>query len=90
MSDAVLVIGGGIAGLRSALDLAHAGARAIVLESRATIGGKLASLLEEGGGGLDLPEAHWIAALEAALPERLHAVNLAAFRLGRETVLPRS
>jgi indolepyruvate ferredoxin oxidoreductase, beta subunit len=40
--------------------------------------------------GLDLAEPHWIAALEAALPERLHAVNLAAFRLGRETVLPRS
>ncbi|MCC6491288.1 MAG: CoB--CoM heterodisulfide reductase iron-sulfur subunit A family protein [Candidatus Hydrogenedentes bacterium] len=65
MSDAVLVIGGGIAGLRSALDLAHAGARVIVLESRATIGGKLASLLEEGGGGLDLPEASWLPTLAA-------------------------
>jgi indolepyruvate ferredoxin oxidoreductase, beta subunit len=40
--------------------------------------------------GLDLAEAHWIAALKEALPERLHAVNLAAFQLGRETVLPRS
>ena len=34
---------------------------------------------------LDLPEQHWLAALRAALPERLHAVNEAAFKLGRET-----
>jgi indolepyruvate ferredoxin oxidoreductase, beta subunit len=40
--------------------------------------------------GLDLAEAHGIAARREALPERLHAVNLAAFQLGRETVLPRS
>jgi indolepyruvate ferredoxin oxidoreductase beta subunit len=39
---------------------------------------------------LDLPEAHWLAAVRAALPERLHAVNEAAFRLGQELVLPRS
>ena len=34
---------------------------------------------------LDLPEEHWLAALRAALPERLHAANEAAFKLGRET-----
>jgi indolepyruvate ferredoxin oxidoreductase, beta subunit len=34
---------------------------------------------------LDLPEAHWLDAIRAALPERLHAVNEAAFRIGRET-----
>jgi indolepyruvate ferredoxin oxidoreductase beta subunit len=33
---------------------------------------------------LDLAEAHWLAAIKAALPERLHDVNLKAFRLGRE------
>ena len=33
---------------------------------------------------LDLPEALWVEAIHAALPERLHAVNDAAFRLGRE------
>ncbi len=32
---------------------------------------------------LDLPEEHWLAALRAALPERLQAVNEAAFRLGQ-------
>jgi indolepyruvate ferredoxin oxidoreductase beta subunit len=34
---------------------------------------------------LDLPEPHWIAAIHAALPERLREVNEKAFRLGRET-----
>ncbi len=33
---------------------------------------------------LDLPEALWIEALHAALPERLREVNDEAFRLGRE------
>ena len=65
MSDAVLVIGGGIAGLRASLDLAHAGARVVLVESRATIGGKLASLLEDGGGILDLPEASRLPSLAA-------------------------
>lgn len=37
---------------------------------------------------LDLPAEHWRAALHAALPERLHAVNDAAFALGHETDLP--
>jgi len=35
---------------------------------------------------LDLAEEHWLAAIKAALPERLHDVNLKAFRLGRESV----
>jgi indolepyruvate ferredoxin oxidoreductase beta subunit len=39
---------------------------------------------------LDIQEEHWLAALRAALPERLHAVNEAAFRLGRETKVPRT
>ncbi len=38
---------------------------------------------------LDIPEEHWQAAIRAALPERLHAVNDAAFQLGKETPLPR-
>jgi indolepyruvate ferredoxin oxidoreductase, beta subunit len=35
---------------------------------------------------LDLAEEHWLAAIQAALPERLHDLNLKAFRLGRESV----
>ncbi len=37
---------------------------------------------------LQIPEEHWWAAIQAALPERLHAVNDAAFRLGKATPLP--
>jgi indolepyruvate ferredoxin oxidoreductase, beta subunit len=33
---------------------------------------------------LTLDQAHWLAALHAALPERLHQVNERAFQLGRE------
>ena len=34
---------------------------------------------------LDIPEALWLEALHASLPERLHEVNEKAFRVGRET-----
>ncbi|MBL0278286.1 MAG: indolepyruvate oxidoreductase subunit beta [Anaeromyxobacter sp.] len=35
---------------------------------------------------LDLADEHWLAAIRAALPERLHEVNEKAFRLGKESV----
>jgi indolepyruvate ferredoxin oxidoreductase, beta subunit len=35
---------------------------------------------------LDLAEEHWLAAIRAALPERLHQLNEKAFQLGRESV----
>ena len=44
MSDSVLVIGGGIAGIQASLDLAEAGARVILVEREATIGGIMAVL----------------------------------------------
>jgi len=44
MSDSVLVIGGGIAGIQAALDLANAGARVVLVEREPTIGGKMAIL----------------------------------------------
>jgi indolepyruvate ferredoxin oxidoreductase beta subunit len=34
---------------------------------------------------LDIPEARWIEAIQAALPPHLHDVNAAAFKLGRDT-----
>jgi indolepyruvate ferredoxin oxidoreductase beta subunit len=37
---------------------------------------------------LDLAEEHWLAAIRAALPERLHEVNEKAFRIGREAAAP--
>jgi heterodisulfide reductase subunit A len=44
MSDSVLVIGGGIAGIQAALDLADAGARVLLVEREPTIGGVMAVL----------------------------------------------
>ncbi|MCF2141042.1 MAG: FAD-dependent oxidoreductase [Candidatus Lokiarchaeota archaeon] len=44
VSDAVLVIGGGVAGLQSALDLANQGHRVYLVEQNPTIGGKMSML----------------------------------------------
>ena len=33
---------------------------------------------------LDLPEEHWVAAIRANLPEKVHAMNLDAFQKGRQ------
>ena len=44
MSDSVLVIGGGIAGIQASLDLAKAGARVVLVERQPTIGGIMAVL----------------------------------------------
>jgi heterodisulfide reductase subunit A len=44
MSDSVLVLGGGIAGIQASLDLAKAGVRVILVEKQPTIGGVMAVL----------------------------------------------
>jgi heterodisulfide reductase subunit A len=44
VSDSVLVIGGGIAGIQASLDLAEAGARVVLVEREASIGGVMAVL----------------------------------------------
>jgi heterodisulfide reductase subunit A2 len=44
MRDSILVIGGGIAGIQASLDLADAGARVVLVEREATIGGAMAVL----------------------------------------------
>ena len=44
MSDTILVIGGGIAGIQASLDAAHAGARVVLVEREPTIGGVMAVL----------------------------------------------
>ena len=44
MSNSVLVIGGGIAGIQASLDLANAGAHVILVEREPTIGGIMAVL----------------------------------------------
>ncbi|MBN1259769.1 MAG: hydrogenase iron-sulfur subunit, partial [Anaerolineae bacterium] len=44
MSNSVMVIGGGIAGIQASLDLAEAGAKVVLVEREATIGGVMAVL----------------------------------------------
>jgi heterodisulfide reductase subunit A len=44
MSDSVVVIGGGVAGVQAALDLAEAGAKVVLVERGPSIGGKMAAL----------------------------------------------
>ena len=44
ITEKALVIGGGIAGLRSALDLADRGIKVVLVEKEPTIGGKMAML----------------------------------------------
>jgi heterodisulfide reductase subunit A len=52
MSDSVLVIGGGIAGIQASLDLAEAGARVVLVEREPTIGG-IMSVLDKNFPTLD-------------------------------------
>ena len=50
MTDSVLIIGAGIAGLTAAQEVAAAGARAIVVEQRPIIGGRLAATMTASDG----------------------------------------
>ncbi len=52
MSDSVLVIGGGIAGIQASLDLAKAGVKVVLVERTPTIGGKM-SVLDKNFPTLD-------------------------------------
>jgi len=47
MTDSVLIVGGGVAGLTVAQECAKAGARAIVVEQDAIVGGKLAAAMTQ-------------------------------------------
>ena len=44
MKDTVLVVGGGIAGVQGALDLAESGSKVVLVERSPTVGGKMAAL----------------------------------------------
>ncbi len=54
MKESLLVIGGGIAGLRACLDAAKAGAHVILVEKAPTVGGKMAAVLDEESPSVDL------------------------------------
>jgi len=62
MTDSILIIGGGVAGLAAALDCAAAGARSIVVEQDAIVGGRLAagltqkSSVGDSAAGMPIPK----------------------------------
>ena len=66
-SDAVLVIGGGIAGIRVTLDLAKAGAQVILVERGPTIGGKMSAPLDEDTPPLDVFGGMTVPKMQAVL-----------------------
>ena len=47
MTDSILVVGGGVAGLHAALECTRAGAQAIVVERGSVVGGRLAAVMLE-------------------------------------------
>lgn len=47
MTDSILIVGGGVAGLHAAMECANGGARAIVVEQGPVVGGKLAATMTE-------------------------------------------
>jgi len=47
MTDSILIVGGGVAGLQAAVECANAGARAVVVEQGPVIGGRLAATMTE-------------------------------------------
>lgn len=68
MSDAVLVIGGGVAGIRSALDLADGGSKVVLVDREPIIGGAMASRMSEEDEtlqpGVEFPKAQSVLAHE--------------------------
>ena len=62
MSNSVLIVGGGVAGLEAATQCANAGARAVVVEHGAVVGGKLAAAMTDQSsagdhyGGVPIPK----------------------------------
>ncbi|MDH3409453.1 MAG: FAD-dependent oxidoreductase, partial [Gammaproteobacteria bacterium] len=47
MTDSILIVGGGFAGLTAAIECASTGARAIVVERDAVVGGRLAAAMTQ-------------------------------------------
>jgi len=78
MTDSILVVGGGIAGLHAALECANAGARAIVVEQGPVLGGKLAATMTDASGIGDRAEGVRTPLFEALeTNEKIEIITLA-------------
>ena len=78
MTDSILVVGGGFAGLHAAMECASAGARAIVVEQGPVIGGRLAATMTEASAIGNRAEGDSVPLFEAIRDdENIEIVTLA-------------
>lgn len=79
MTDSILIVGGGIAGLHAALECANAGARAIVVERAPVVGGRLAATMTAADAMGDRAEGLQPPLFEAlAANDKIEIITLAA------------
>ncbi len=79
MTDSILIVGGGIAGLHAATECANRGARAIVVEQGPVVGGKLAAPMTEAAAIGDRAEGVGTPLFEAlADNENIEIITLAS------------
>lgn len=92
MTDSILIVGAGVAGLHAAMECARAGAHAIVVERGAVVGGRLAATMTEtsaiGGraGGAAVPLLEALAADDNVEIMTLATLESIAGRPGNFTV----
>ena len=65
MTDTILIVGGGVAGLHAAKICAEAGARAIVVERQPVVGGRLAAAMASDDSIGDRAEGETLPSLES-------------------------
>jgi len=78
MTDSILIVGAGVAGLHAAMECANAGARAIVVEQSPVVGGKLAAAMTNASAIGDRAEGDSVPLFEAlADNENIEIITLA-------------
>ncbi len=65
MTDSILIVGGGVAGLHAATECANAGARAIIVERGPVVGGRLAAAITEAAAIGNRAEGETVPLLDA-------------------------
>lgn len=65
MTDSILIVGGGVAGLHAAMECADAGAQVHLVEQGPVVGGKLAATMTKGRAIADRAEGESVPLLEA-------------------------